>query len=301
MPTTPNQGTNSVAAYRLAGWMSRTLPRRLGYWTGLRIADLFYLRDARGRAAVAENLGRIFRHQRIQPSRTMIRGLARKTYQHFGQYLVDFFRFSRAQESLLKKMVSIQRIENLSEPYRDGRGVILATAHLGNWEIGALVLAAHGYKVTAVYRPFGIPHLDRLFAEQRENRGVRLVPLGASVRPLIHALRRGEAVALLADRDFSGRARPRTFFGAPARLPDGAARLAWNTGAPIVPTFLTRNVDDTFLMSIGPAIRPERFSGAEAIQQSLIGALETAIAAAPSQWFVFEPFWDAEPEKNPPC
>ncbi len=267
------------------------MPLGFTYWLGLRVADLFYFKDKAGRDAVAENQRRILAHRGIKPTDAMIRGKVRKTYQYFGKYLVDFFRFSKTHADWLNGRVSLQHMDRLTREFQRGKGVIITTAHLGNWEVGGCVLATHGFPLTAVYRPFGIPHLDRMFAQHRESRGVKLVPLGDSVRALLRALHQGECVVLLADRDFTGQARPVTFFGAPAPLPDGAARLAWKTGAPILPTYLTRRVDDSFLLSVDEPIRPDEYKSVEEVEAAVARSMEYAIGESSHQWFIFRPFW----------
>lgn len=279
--------------YHIAASLIRLLPRNLCYWLGLRIADVYYFRDRRGRAAVETNIARIFKYRGIRDPGGSIRRKTRKTYQYFGKYLVDFFRMSQHRMERLDRWVSIRNMEYLEKEFARGRGVIIATAHLGNWELGAMVLSGRGYPITAVFRPFGVPHLDRLFTEKRESRGVKLVPLGQSVRPLMTALKAGECVALLVDRDFSGTAKQWPFFGVPAPLPDGAARLSWKTGVPIVPGFVTRRVDDSFLLTIHPPIHPEDYADVDGVQTALIHSVEAAIGEEPYQWFLFEDYCDA--------
>ncbi|MBP7274684.1 MAG: lysophospholipid acyltransferase family protein [Kiritimatiellae bacterium] len=268
------------------------MPLSFTYWLGLRVADYFYFRDRAGRAAVADNLRHILTFRGIQPTERMVRNQVRKTYQYFGKYLVDFFRFSKTHADWLNRRVSTQHLDRLDAELQRGKGVIITTAHLGNWEVGGCVLATQGYPLTAVFRPFGIPHLDRMFTQYRSSRGMKMVPLGNSVRALLNTLRAGECIVLLTDRDFTGLARPVSFFGAPAPLPDGAARLAWKTGAPIIPCYVTRRVDDSFLLSMDEAIHPEDHSSADDIQRSVSRSMENAIGEYPHQWFIFRPYWN---------
>ena len=285
--------------YKAASFLSRSMPLSFTYWLGLRVADIFYYRDRAGRSAVADNLRRILAYRGIHPTDRMVRGQVRKTYQHFGKYLVDFFRFSKSHADWLNGRVSTRHVERLESELRRGKGVIITTAHLGNWEVGGCVLAARGYSLTAVFRPFGIPHLDRTFTQYRKGRGMKLVPLGSSVRPLLNALRAGECIVLLTDRNFTGQVRPMPFFGAPAPLPDGAARLAWKTGAPILPCYLTRRVDDSFLLSVDEAIRPEDHASADSIERAVARSMESAIGEHPHQWFIFGRFWNESPPAAP--
>ena len=279
--------------YAIAAFLSRSFPLPFSYWIGLRIADAFYRSDARGRRAVESNLRRILAHRGVEPAGDSVGGLVRKTYQHFGKYIVDFFRYSCANHEELDGKVSIEHMEHLLGALAEKRGVLAVTAHLGNWEMGGLMLSLLGHPVNAVYRPLGARRLDRVFADQRERRGVKLIPLGRAVRGVLAALRRGEIAAVLADRNFTENGGATPFFGAPARLPLGAAMLSLRTGAPIVPAFMIRQVDDRFLMRFHPPIRPEEEKTVEAIEAKIVAALEDSIGENPCQWFVFEDFWAA--------
>jgi KDO2-lipid IV(A) lauroyltransferase len=122
------------------------------------------------------------------------------------------------------------------------------------------------------------------------------VPLGRAARDLIRHLKNGDLVALLADRDFTTHRRRVPFFGEPANLVSGPARLALITGAPILPVFLVRNVDDTFIFRFRDPLFPEKYKTEGALQQQITQILEEEISEVPSQWFVFEDFWRKNPE-----
>ncbi len=286
-----HSNSTRVWLYRLAALLSRRLPRRFAYWCGLRIADFYHWRRPAARQAVIGNLRRIYAARGITPAETSLPGLARKTFQHFGKYLVDFFRCARLTEEELRDFVTLENVAALRDAAARGKGVLAVTAHLGNWELGGAVIAALGYRLNAVALPQTSRRLDRLFNEQRAGRGIHVLPLGHAAFALVRCLQRGEIVALLGDRDFNHHAERTEFFGAPAPLPRGPARLALQTGAPLVPVFLLRQEDDTFLLRCHPPIYPEEAGSEAAIRAAWVAALEQEIAAAPWQWFLFEDFW----------
>ncbi|MBU1694139.1 MAG: lysophospholipid acyltransferase family protein [Verrucomicrobia bacterium] len=280
--------------YRIAAFLSRALPERLAYWVGLRFADLFYRFDAHGRAAVKANLGRIFSARGVRPAEQALDGLARKTFQYFGKYLVDFFRFSRLTPEDIRERVSIEHWDYMEQALAMQRGVVLVSAHLGNWELGGAVIAGLGCTINAVVLPQRLEKLNQLFQGQRERRGLRVIPMGSSVFNLIRCLKKKECLALVADRDYTGTSDPVEFFGRPARMPVGPAWLSWRTGAPVLAGFLIREVDDTFLLRFYPPILPAQEESMEALRRRINVILEKEIAERPYQWFVFEPFWDLQ-------
>jgi KDO2-lipid IV(A) lauroyltransferase len=167
----------------------------------------------------------------------------------------------------------------------------MVTAHFGNWELGAAVITSMGYTLSAVVLPQRLEKLNRLFQQQRRRHGLRVIPLGRSAIGLVHCLRRAEAVALLADRDFTESGQPVPFFGKPARMPPGAAWLSARTGAPILPIFVPRLVDDSFLLRFHPPIWPDQAGSREVIQARIVNALEEEIGINPYQWFIFRDYW----------
>lgn len=241
------------------------------------------------------NLERIHRWRGQTLSGRELDELTWATYRLYGHYLVDFFRMTRVTRAEVDRMVQVEHPEHLDGAWGCGRGLIVVTAHLGNWELGGAVLHALGYPVNAVVLPDRMARLERLLDEQREQRGVRVLPLGHSALSLVKCLKRGELVALLADRDFTRHHAVMEFFGSPVRLPVGAAWLAERTGAPILPAFLLRREDGTFQLRLHPPIHPGQAGGTSAIMLRLRDILQEEIARHPTQWFVFHDFWQGEP------
>ena len=163
---------NEYWKHRLAGVLSRSFPRPMAYWIGLRLADRLYARNGPDRRAVVSNLNQILSARGVIPSEGTVEGMARKTFQYFGKYLVDFFRFSSLSEKELRKLVNVEHAEYLEEAYAQGRGVIAVTAHLGNWELAGAVVAAMGYPVNAVFLPQRMKKLDDLLVKHRKRRGI---------------------------------------------------------------------------------------------------------------------------------
>ncbi len=288
---------NPYLSYRLVQIISRGLPRRFAYWLGLRIADRVYARDHTGRRAVMANLKQILEAQDIQASEESLRQMARRNFQFFGKYLVDFFKFSRFDLPAVNRLVSMEHPEYLDQAARLGRGVILITAHIGNWELGGAVLTALGHRVSAVFYPQRVGKVNELFQEHRARRGIRLIPFGHAARGVLQVLKSRDCVAMLADRDYTAHHdEPIPFFGRPARLPSGPARIAVKTGAPLVPTFLVRQPDDTFLLRMHPPLAPAADTSVLDIRLRIRDVIQAEIARNPLQWFVFDDFW--QPAKN---
>ncbi|NQU09577.1 lysophospholipid acyltransferase family protein, partial [bacterium] len=219
---------------RFAEFIARILPRPLGYGLARRLADGYLLLDRRGRHCVMSNLRRIHRHGGVELSPRALRALARENFLNFAKYLVDFFHFLQLNQTQLHQLVDFTGAREILAAARSaGQGVIVISAHLGNWELGVAALAMEGEPIHAVALEHPNPRLNELYWTQRRKRGIRVIPLGRAARECIRALRANEIVATVADRDFTPARDTVEFFGAPARLPTGPAKLALATGAPI--------------------------------------------------------------------
>jgi lauroyl/myristoyl acyltransferase len=283
---------NEYITYRLASILCRMVPEKLAYWFGLRLSDLFYLRNHVGREAIISNLKRIYAARGVVLAEAALTGLSRKTFQYFGKYLIDFFRYARLTPEEVRQRVSLEHLDYLEQCMALKRGVLVLTAHFGNWELGAAAVTALGYKVNALVLPARLEKLNQMFQKQREKRGVKLIPVNRSaVLSMIRCLKNGEIVAVLGDRDFTAKDDRIEFFGEPARIPRGPAWLSMKSGAPILPAFLMRQVDDTFLLRFHPPIFPEQEGSVDAIRAKICRALEKEIGEQPYQWFIFDDFW----------
>lgn len=280
--------------YKLAEWMSKTPPRHFAYWLSLRIADAYYFFDRRGRCAVMDNLRQVYAFKGQEVTKHELALVARRAFQNFGKYLVDFFRFSRLSEEEMRRLVVVENVQYVEEARRHGKGVLLVTAHLGNWELGGAVLASMGYPINAVVLRQPSAKLNDFFQRHRRKRGMKIIPLGHAVGSMIRALRDNDLVALLADRDYSLRNDFVRFCGAEACLPRGPAWMAVKTGAPIVAGFMLRRPDDTFCLRMYPPMFPGQTVSREVLQEQIGRILEHAITTDPSQWFMFERVWDGQ-------
>lgn len=285
----------NLFSYRLASALSRNLPGGFAYWVGLRIADLFYFFQRRQREAIHANIAQVYAWRGIQSAPESMKGLVRKTFQNFGKYLVDFFRYTRLSRAELEKIIRLERLDHFESAYRQGRGVIIITAHFGNWELGGAMLHALGYPINVAVAPSQRPGLERLLNKSRTDRGLRSVNVGYSARAFIRALKRGEVVGLLADRDFSRERREDELFGKRVCLPRGAAWLALQANAPIVPAFASRQEDDRILFRFHPPLDPAQRTDQDRLMEGVRDAIQKEVGERPCQWFVFHKFWEAEP------
>ncbi len=231
--------------YTLASRLARCLPVSAGYaLSELAAAVSWKVRPAQ-RRCVARNL-RFVTGQSMQEFDPAVR----RVFCNFGYYLFEFFSMHR----LDKPDVAVEGLEHLEAAERAGRGVIILTAHLGNWELGAKVLQEMGRAVCAL----ALIQAGPVFDDQRKRCGMEIIPIGRdAVKKALSALRNKRLLALLADRDFMGDGMRMRIGSGWLSIPRGPAVLSLRAQAPIVPMFLVREGCWRFKLICKPAIWPK--------------------------------------------
>lgn len=268
-----------------------SFPKWFTYRLAVIIANIFYMLFWERRRILIRNLRNVF----PEKGKDIISAYARLTFCNFGKYLVDFFRFDKFDKEAMEKEVTIVGQENVEECLKKGRGLITVTAHLGNWELGGVVMALLGYRFNVVAMSHGSPKVNSLFVRQREKKGLRVIPLGRAAPRCIRALRRNEIVALLGDRNINEVGVRVLFFDKEVSLPRGPATLAIHTDTSIVPGFLIRTKEDKFCLILDPPIPDidieDREEKVRKITRELAKVIEYYIRKYPGQWFMFSPLW----------
>lgn len=277
--------------YRIGQFIALVLPLKIAYKIAIFFSDLHYIFADKDRRAVKENLMVIF----PEKSNREIRKIRMRMFRNFAKYLVDFFRFSKLDAKYIKRNIQLENIHYFDEALAKGKGAIALSAHLGNWELGGVVVPLLGYPLWAVVLPHKDRRVNNFFNFQRERRGLKVIPLGKAVRLCLNILKENKIVALVGDRDFTEKGVVLDFFGRPTFLPEGPAAFSLKTGASIVPAFMLRNEDDTFTLRIE---KPLEFTPTDNKNNDLTELImryttiiEDYIRKYPDQWYMFRKFW----------
>jgi len=277
--------------YRIGQFIALTLPLKFSYLVSVIISDIHYLFAHGDRKAVKENLKVIFPEK---PDRE-IRKIRIRMFRNFAKYLVDFFRFQKLDKEYIKKNIRIENINNFNKAMAKQKGVVVLTAHLGNWELGGVVISLMGYPFWVVALAHKYERVNKFFNEQRESKGINVVTLGKAVRTCLNVLKENKLVGLVGDRDFTEKGIVLDFFGKPAIFPEGPAAFCLKAGSPIVPGFMLRNKEDNFTLVIEEPIEFNPTGSKEKDIRELMGRyiriFENYIRRYPDQWYMFRRFW----------
>ncbi len=286
-------GLNRAAAYRAAALVSAALPRPARLAVAAALGPLVARRLPVERAVVRANVARIA-PALAEAARDR---LVDDVFRHFAMCFADLVSSNRKQAALGALLASVRGEAHLDAD-AGGRGMVLLTAHVGNWELAGRLLGLRSARPTHV-----VVAAEMDPAVQRFLRGgpapVRFVTRTqptASVT-LLAALRRKEIVAMQGDRALGTRGDATVdFFGAPARFPLGPFLLARAAGAPVVPAFCTLGADRRYTIEVGAPLRVEA-AGERAALARWVGALETVVRRHPEQWFNFFDVWGDAPAR----
>lgn len=232
-----------------------------------------------------------------------VQRVARESFQHLGMTLVEFFlRMPRITPEEVDREVRFLGQEYYEEAFARGKGILLITAHYGNWEIMGPRLFRAGYRVSAVSRTADDPGLEQMLEEIRARSGLQVIPRRQAARQGLAALRRNEILGILLDQNTLEGGVFVPFFGYPASTAAGPAVFALKTGAALVPTFCIRERDGTHTMKTWPPIYPvstgDRARDVERLTAEVTSVIEKQIRERPELWFWLHNRWKLQPSRS---
>jgi KDO2-lipid IV(A) lauroyltransferase len=284
--------------FRLAILLTRPFPLRLGYWFGERVALVCYwVIFPRQRKALKANLAHVLQRDDGE----YVDSVARRSFRNFGKYVIDFIHYPLLTREEVRRRLRFDQYAELEEASQSGRGVVIATIHFGNWDLGAAALAAHDYPVHAIAESFPYEPMNELVQGSRAKLGMHVIGHERVGPTVFRLLRRGEILAMLIDVTSEDAGGIRVdFFGAPALVSPAAARIALRTGAWVIPAVVLRGPDDD--LDIRPlldfSLRDFVGSGEEErdvheLTRRSLACIEGMIRQHPDQWFIFRRLWEA--------
>jgi len=287
--------------FRAARALLRLLPESLSLGIGSGLGWLIGSALRIRRRVVDENLARAF------PDRDprWRREVALASYRHLGREAVATFRLA-GRAALVKERTEVHGMEALERARAEGRGVIIVTGHLGNWEIGGAALAVRGVPLDAVALPQKNRLFDRELTENRTRSGVTLIPKREASRGVLDSVANGRVPALVADQNAGRRGLFVDFFGVPASTARGAALFSLRSGARL---FLAVSVArpgrphryDCHLEEV--TIEPTGNTGDDAcrLTQAHTASLERWVRQEPAQYFWQHKRWKTRPPPPVPA
>jgi KDO2-lipid IV(A) lauroyltransferase len=218
------------------------------------------------------------------------------TFRSIGRVLLAIARFPAIRRDNVSQWIRYHGYEHFTAAMARGKGVLFATGHLGNWELSAFSHALMSAPMGVVVRPLDNPRLDDFIERRRALSGNQLISKRDFARPLLHALRRNEAVGILVDQNVVPEAGAFVdFFGTPACSGTTFARIAARSGAAVIPGFaFWSDAEQRHILHFYPEVPIT--GDVEADTAAIQKAVEKAIREHPDQWLWIHRRWKTRPE-----
>ncbi|MEU2252172.1 phosphatidylinositol mannoside acyltransferase [Nocardia xishanensis] len=284
--------TGYAAGWRLVRALPEGAARRLFDWGGERAA-----RNG-GPIQLRRNLARVLG----VPPEQVPDDLIRASMRSYARYWREAFRLPTMDHEALGKSdrLPVAGLEHLDAALAEGRGVILVLPHSGNWDMAGMWCVQNYGGLTTIAERLKPESLFERFVAYRESLGFEVFPLTGGEQPpfglLADRLRQNKIVCLMGERDLTGRGVPVDFFGERTWMPAGAARLAIETGAALVPvhSWFTIDGDGVEAWGLKCEERLDVSGGVTAATQLLADRFAANIAEHPADWHMLQPLWESD-------
>jgi KDO2-lipid IV(A) lauroyltransferase len=297
-----DDGTNAREriAYRIfaaVAWLGTTLPTHTGRLLFRSAGTAAFHLAPKVRATVAANQARVLGRPVDDP---LVTASTKEAFRRYARYWFDAFDVVDWSDPQIERTFSWTGLEHLADPVAAGTGVIAVLPHMGNWDAAGRAMLQRGLPVVSVAERLRPDELFRLFLEHRQALGMTIIGLGENGRvgrELARAIGDSRVVALVADRDLTGRGIEVEMFGGRRKLPAGPALLAITSGAPIVIAAIYETTDGwrCVLQPLADVPRTgNRREDATAITREIARAFERIISASPPDWHLFQPGWSEQ-------
>lgn len=249
----------------------------------------FYLIPVR-KKVVLDNLGTAFPNL----NKTQIHELAFKNYYSFSITMLEILIMPYLTKDVIHSKIKCDNLDLIKEKYEMGRGVILLTAHFGNWELGAASVSSQlGIPFNVLAKPQRNPYVTKWLKMNREKLGSKEILLGISVREIIVALKNKGIVGIVGDQR-GAKDSPRVkYFGKETATFMGMGAIAIKMNAPVITSIVVRQADGTY-KAYFDEFKTDDLHGDDkvlAFNQKYMSVLEGYVRKYPEQWFWMHKIW----------
>ncbi|MEO8033755.1 MAG: lipid A biosynthesis acyltransferase [Acidobacteriota bacterium] len=289
--------TKAAAMYYgllLMSTIGRRIPLRRGQALGRRIGTLAW-------HVVWSERRKALRHLAIafpELDSAGRRRIAKAMFQHLGMCLLEIAWLPNVSSASRAETTVIEGAPELLEMLDSGTGVIIFTAHCGNWEWLSYITGTLGRPVSVLQRERNEAQVNRLIAEIRARAGVHTIDRGSlgSAREMILALRRRGILAFVLDQNIRTESVMVPFFGRPAPTPIGPVNFAVRTEAAVCVGFIERRADGMQYAHFTRPVRCQRSDDPVALAATITSLIEEQIRRVPEQWVWMHDRWKVRPQ-----
>jgi KDO2-lipid IV(A) lauroyltransferase len=284
------------AAFQLIAFLVQLLPLKAVRRMGRSLGRFVYARIGHRRDVTLNNLRRAFPEK---PEAELIQ-IARGAYENIGISLLELVWFPRMTRDQILKEVRFDRPDIVRQAQSRGKGVIVLTAHFGNWELLGQAMTVHfGFPFSGLAKTQSNRLVNQQINRRRELFGTKVIPMETSLREVLRALGEGELVAIAADQAAPKENVPMEFFGTLVPTHIGPSVLSLKMGSAIVAIFAVRSVDGSYEAHVieVPSEDLKGYSDENVIELTRrhVKITENVIRQYPDQWLWMHKRWKHVP------
>ena len=285
--------------YRMLMCLSNFLchmPHGFLMWLGKVLGHLYYILIKKQRNRAIKQM-----REGLKISQEEAEKLVRQSFIAMGRNFLEIMYMPHLTQENFRDYIEIEHLERLQEAIAEGKGVVILTGHVGNWEWLSAAFTFSGLPVTAIAKPQPNEQHTRLLNHFRECIGVEIFSRGTSeLLAAARALKSGKILGFLADQDAGPGGAFIEFLGKTASTPMGPAVFAKKFNSPIIPAFILRQPDGHQKVFVGEVMRYEDTGDSDKdlydLTVRMTKILENVIRENPTQWLWFQKRWNTPPE-----
>ena len=284
--------------FKLISFILCLLPHSLVLSLGSGMGTIYYALAARQRDRAIRQL-----RESLGKDQQEAEALIRKSFVNIGRNFLEVMYMPRLSKENFREYMEIDHIERMQSALAEGHGVVILTAHVGNWEWLSAALTFSGLPVTAIAKPQPNEQHTRILNEFRAMVGVEIFSRGTSeLLGAARALKQGKCLGFLVDQDGGPAGAFMDFLGKPASTPMGAAVFSKKYKSPVVPAFILRRPDGRHKVIIGEIMRYQDTGDSDqdlfTFTEQMNRVVEQLILDHPTQWIWFQKRWNTSPEEK---
>ena len=271
----------------IVGTLVRWMPLPVGRSLGRFLGGVLHFFDRRHRRIILLNMDRVFGERKSESEK---RTLCRAMYRFLGEMAIEILKSHQITHERLADWVVFENTGVIDRALAEGRGVLLCTAHLGNWELMNTALSLEGHSLDCLARPMDNPLIHRYLEKRRTRNGTNIIYKYGGALKMLGQLRKNRIVAMVIDQNVNHGSRIMVdFFGEPASSTPLPATLAIESGAPIIVGFCVPREDGRYHIAFQEPIfaSGSASNGEDVIRvtREIHRRLEAQIEATPACWY----------------
>ncbi|KPK64668.1 hypothetical protein AMJ83_00215 [candidate division WOR_3 bacterium SM23_42] len=279
----------AVQTQRFANILVRVVPLKLADRIAGALGLLFCKLSKTRRRQILNNLQHIFPDGRIR--REQMNVYLKNTFVNYNRAMIDFLRLSFMSKEDFS--VEITGFDNIAKALTHGRGCIVLTLHIGNWDYAGSYLAARGVPMSALVEETR-PETYEFYAKHRERMGMKTFPLSRAGYAFLHTIKSNRVLAVLGDRDIMKNGIPVDFFSGRRNIPRGLGDIIIKRKLPVLFGYMVLHPTSKKDRYLARLEEPVFFSDSEKeFNKAMVEKFESYILKYPDQWMLFQSDWIA--------